>query len=399
MNRCLPTLTTSRTGVLMFAMTAAAVAGLVFLPTTSAIVLAQEAVETTSETGLQPVEFTPGAEGIQPISAPIGQSAFEPISADIQNLSEITGTSIELTAIPPRLGDDGSLAGDPGSTIQAQVRVRNNSGETITVDTLVEDFIIGEDGRTPIAVQEQPNSLWSLASWVQLGSTRNTVGPFGSAIIPVVIQVPDNALPGGRYAMIMHQPAVEGSEEVTGEVAGAAAVNQRVGTLVYFRVNGDIKENATIRNIRVPFLTELGPVPIQFDIENTSDIHIHPSVKITIRNLFGETKETIDVSSQNVFPYTTRTFETQWDRVWGFGRYTAMIDAAYGEQGKIAQAAVSFWLIPYKLILVILLVIVALIGIIVAIRRYLKHHNSVEEQHVMLLEDRIKQLEQELQRK
>lgn len=323
----------------------------------------------------------------------------EQAPAPVENLAEITGTSVELTAIPPRLGDDGSLAGDPGTAIQAQVRIRNNSSEAISVDTLVEDFIIGEDGITPVAVQEQPNSLWSLASWIQITNPRNTIPAFGSVTIPIIIQVPENALPGGRYAMIMHQPASQADAVVSGEIAGRTGISQRVGTLVYFRVNGDIKESATIRNITIPFLTEFGPVPIAFDIENMSDIHIRPNTTVTIKNMLGQTSEVLEVETKNVFPYTTRSFETTWDRVWGFGRYTAIISAAYGEQGKVAEATMSFWLIPYKLIIAIILVILALIGMLIAIRRHLAHRNSVENQHITLLEDRIQQLEQELQRK
>jgi len=326
------------------------------------------------------------------------QSPAEPASP-IENLAEITGTSIELTAIPPRLGDDGTLTGDPGTTIQAQVRVRNNSGESISVDTLVEDFIIGDDGVTPVAVDVQPNSLWSLASWIQVGNARNTIAPFGSATIPIIIQVPDTALPGGRYAMIMHQPASVADRDTSGETAGKTGISQRVGTLVYFRVNGEIKEAASIRNIKIPFLTEFGPVPISFEIENMSDIHIQPMSKITIKNMIGQTSEVLEVSTKNVFPYTSRSFETEWDRVWGFGRYTATIDASYGSQGKVAQAVFSFWLVPYKLIIAIFMVLIAVVGIVVAVRRHLMHRNSVENQHVTLLEDRIQQLEQELQRR
>jgi hypothetical protein len=318
--------------------------------------------------------------------------------ADEESL-EITATSVQLTAIPPRLGEDGTLSGDPGSVIQAEIRVRNESDQTITVDTLAEDFIIGEDGVTPIPVTDQTSSLWSLANWIQISNSRNTIPAYGSVTIPVIIRVPDDALPGGRYAQIMHQPVSQSQAVVSGEVAGRTGVNQRVGTLVYFRVNGDIKENATIRNIKIPFLTEFGPVPMAFDIENMSDIHIRPNTKITIKNMLGRTSEVIEVGTKNVFPYTTRSFETEWDRVWGFGRYTAVISAAYGEQGKVAEATMSFWLIPYKLIITIILVVIALIGILVAIRRHLAHRNSVENQHITLLEDRIQQLEQELQRK
>lgn len=337
---------------------------------------------------------------------PVLDAQAEPVNPEVppvSNLEEITESAtveeVAITAIPPRLGDDDSLRGDPGEAIQTQVRIRNNSGNPISVETIVEDFIIGEDGKTPIPVVAETNSLWSLAQWITLANPRNIVPAHDSITIPVIIQIPQDAKPGGRYAMIMHQPVDGGAATQTGEVAGRAAVSPRVGTLVYFRVNGDVTQNAAIRNINIPGLNEFGPVPISYEIENLSDIHIQPKTTVSIRNMLGQTVEQFEVDSRNIFPYTTRGFEAEWDRVWGFGRYTAEFAASYGDQGKVAMAQYSFWLIPYTLIMAVLIILLAMLGIFIAVRRHLEQRNSVENQHIDLLEDRIRQLEDELQKR
>lgn len=337
---------------------------------------------------------------------PVLDAQAEPVNPEVppvSNLEEITESAtleeVAIDAIPPRLGDDDSLRGDPGEAIQTQVRVRNNTGNPISVETIVEDFIIGEDGKTPIPVLAETNSLWSLAQWIRLANPRNIVPAHDSITIPVIIQIPQDAKPGGRYAMIMHQPVDGATASQTGEVAGRAAVSPRVGTLVYFRVNGDVTQNAAIRNINIPGLNEFGPVPISYEIENLSDIHIQPKTTVSIRNMLGQTVEQFEVDSRNIFPYTTRGFETEWDRVWGFGRYTAEFAASYGDQGKVAMAQYSFWLIPYTLIMAVLFILLALLGIFIAVRRHLEQRNSVENQHIDLLEDRIRQLEDELQKR
>ncbi len=337
---------------------------------------------------------------------PVLDAQAEPVNPEVppvSNLEEITESAtveeVAITAIPPRLGDDDSLRGDPGEAIQTQVRIRNNSGNPISVETIVEDFIIGEDGKTPIPVVAETNSLWSLAQWITLANPRNIVPAHDSITIPVIIQIPQDAKPGGRYAMIMHQPVDGGTASQTGEVAGRAAVSPRVGTLVYFRVNGDVTQNAAIRNINIPGLNEFGPVPISYEIENLSDIHIQPKTTVSIRNMLGQTVEQFEVDSRNIFPYTTRGFEAEWDRVWGFGRYTAEFAASYGDQGKVAMAQYSFWLIPYTLIMAVLIILLAMLGIFIAVRRHLEQRNSVENQHIDLLEDRIRQLEDELQKR
>jgi len=320
------------------------------------------------------------------------------VQAQVANLDEITRQEVGLTAIPPRMGDDGSLEVQPGELVQTEVRVRNTTSQVQTVRTVVEDFIIGEDGKTPIPVVGNEDSRWSLASWIEIPN-ETTLLPAGvSQTVPVFIRVPDDALPGGRYAMIMHQPI--GNDQVslsTTELGGQAAVNQRVGTLVYIRVAGEVHEEAHLRNISIPSFTEFGPVGISFDIENLSDIHVQPITQIRISNMFGTEVEEIKVEAQNVFPYSLRSFQTQWDRVWGYGRYTAQFLVVYGSEGETVAATYHFWLFPYKLVITLFVVLIALLGIFISIRRHLYHRNDVTSQHVSLLEDRIRQLENELQ--
>lgn len=313
---------------------------------------------------------------------------------------DVVSEGIGLTAIPPRLGDDGSLVAQPGETIQTEVRVRNTTDQTIIVNTSIEDFVIGNDGRTPVPVEEQTNSRWSLASWMQIQRQQFAVPANSFQTIPVVIRVPADALPGGRYAMIMHEPAAGEEGQVlpsTVQTGGKAAIQPRVGTIVYLTIAGDVTLNAQIRNIQIPNLSEYGPVPISFDIENLSDIHVTPSTTVTIRNMFGVEVERIEVESQNIFPYSIREFSTQWDRVWAFGRYTARVMSTYGDQGQTVSATEHFWVIPYTLILAILILLMVMIVLIIAIRRHMHHRNDVAQQHIELLEDRIRQLEDEMQ--
>lgn len=335
--------------------------------------------------------------GIVAILALVVWLAPSLVHAQVANIDEVSRPQTALMAIPPRLGDDGTLEADPGETIQTEVRLRNTTDQAVVAGSFIEDFVIGEDGKTPVPVLEQTNSRWSLAQWMRLGATEVRLAPHTTQTISVTITVPEDAHPGGRYAMIMHQPVrdadVLGGD---GQVQSSAGINQRVGTLVYLRVNGPVSEAASIRNLRIPTLTEFGPVPIQFEIENRSDIHIRPQTTIEIKNIWGRTVDTIVVETKNVFPSTQRLFETEWDRVWGFGRYTAHVTTVFGESSQVTSATAHFWLIPYTLILAILVVLIALTGIGVAIRRHLLHRSQDAEQHVELLEERIRQLEEEL---
>lgn len=299
---------------------------------------------------------------------------------------------LRLTAIPPRLGEDLSLKASPGQTIQTSVRVKNSSQSPQTFRTLVEDFLISEDGQNPIAVNQETPSQWSMSSWMTVTPPINSVAPNESATINVLIEVPADALPGGRYAMIMHEPIASGDPNfLSGSSAG---VSQRVGTLVYFLVDGVVNEEAYIKNVQINSFFENGPVPFSFEIDNRSDIHITPKVEAQILNMLGQTVETIAVEdSKNIFPYTSRMFDVEWKKAWGFGRYTVNLSASYGTSGQIARSAFSFWMFPIRIALAITVSFTFLLMLIIFVKNKVIKANKMKTQQIQMLEEKIKSME------
>jgi len=297
-----------------------------------------------------------------------------------------------LTAIPPRTE---VFSVKPGETVQTTIRVRNSSNVQQKVMTTAEDFYIDEDGKTPIPLPEKAAASirWSLAQWITLAPNSTTLAAGETSQINVVIEVPENAHPGGHYAMILHTPSADSGSTALVESDSISAVQQRVGTLVYLIVEGDIQENAFIRNVKMPSWVEFGPTPVEFDIDNQSDIHITPVTSVSVQNMFGKTVETLEVQSQNIFPQTKRLFSSQIEKVWGLGPYTATITAGYGTHGKVVSATTVFWMIPYRILLAIGVVLLALLGIVTAIRRYILHKKDLQTQQISILEERIREIE------
>lgn len=297
---------------------------------------------------------------------------------------------LRLTAIPPRLGEDYAIKALPGQTVQTSVRIKNTSLQPQTIQTLVEDFIIAEDGEQPVPVTEETSNQWSLASWVTLSPSVQVLEPNQTALVNVLIEVPEDALPGGRYAMIMHQPANELASE-----GAASGIAQRVGTLLYFLVDGPINQEAYITNIQIPSLVETGPIPMSFEIDNRSDIHIRPNTVIEIRNMFGQLSGVLEVEPKNVFPYTSREFTSEWERIWGFGKYTALVTTNYGTQGQITRAVATFWMVPIQLLLAGGVIFATTIVVIILIRRHLSHRNDEKIAEIQMLEQKVRELEQD----
>ena len=295
---------------------------------------------------------------------------------------------IALTAVPPRMGDDYTLRVAPGGTVQASIQVRNPTDEPITVETFMRDFIVGSDGQTPIAVDPDVNSRWAISQWTVASPTHSVIEPRQSANITLTITVPKEALPGGRYAMVLHKPVANGgASDSTG-----AQITAQVGTLLYVIVEGETTEQAAISNFKFDKnLFEMGPTPYSFSVDNNSSFHINPTNgKIVIRNMFGSVSDEISFEGANIFPSGSRDFTGQWNKTWGFGKYTAEITANYGLSNKVMTATTSFWIIPVRLILAMILIIVLVAVVLVSTRTKYSQMLEVEEEKVRKLDEKLK---------
>lgn len=298
---------------------------------------------------------------------------------------------VALTAIPPRLGDDGSISAKPGEKLQVQVRVKNISKSPIKITTSSHDFILSEDGQTPIAITDSVSNRWSLSNWLTVTPTQTIINSNQTVGMNVLIEVPNDALPGGHYAMIVHEPDYStSSDQSTQKNDSASVVSQRVGSLLYLVVEGPINEEAYIRDFTLPEFSEYGPVPFSFTVENNSDIHITPQMSIEIFNLFNQKVDEIAIESKNIFPLTAREFSGQWERIWGFGMYKAKLTMSFGSQGALVLAHKTFWLLPVRILLAIITLLVTVILLALAIKKHIAHRKSIESK-------RIEELEQELQ--
>ena len=321
------------------------------------------------------------------------------VFAQISDEEPTTISQTTLTAIPPKLGEDNTIMGAPGEVLQRTIQVKNTSNTSLNIISKAYDYTIDEDGETPIPVTDQDvSNRWSLASWVTVAPNLQTIQPNETKSIAVVIEIPEDALPGGHYAMILHQPttqAVGNPDEIVQESISASGISQRVGTLLYVKVEGDINESAFIRSFSFPNITEYGPVPFSFSIENQSDIHITPSLMMEIRDMFGRKVDQLPIEAENVFPLTERAFEGKWNKVWGTGRYTATLTMSYGTQGAVAIAKTSFWLFPVVLVVATILVLLVLLAVIISVRRHLIHRSTDQSSVIKELEKKIVELEKQ----
>ena len=268
---------------------------------------------------------------------------------------------------------------DPGETTQEIVKVRNVGDTARTFYPEVFDFKpLNETGTPEFIINAQDNSYaYSLSSWVKISTEGLKLAPNESAALNFTISVPADAEPGGKYAGILFgtsPPKVGGTQ---------IAISNKVGSLILVRVAGDAKESATVEEFSTPkdFL-ENGPVPFTVRVNNTGNVHVQPKGNIEIKNTFGKSVTTISVNEgdANVLPQSIRAFiDSEGDNLtWNpsgltIGKFTATLTMIYGDPAKNLTDTVSFWIVPWKILLVLLLgIIITILLLVLIVKKYNK---------------------------
>ncbi len=269
-----------------------------------------------------------------------------------------------LSAIPPRL--EITVKADGVAT--QIIKVRNESKVEKNIIITIEDFVVNDDIGTPTIISSTAeDNRWAASNWIQISPSSIKLKGGETKSLVLTVLPPANALPGGHYAMVIHSP----DNQVSITDSTGASIQTKVGTLVYVTIPGEIREEAIVKDFTAPKFSEFGPIDFQTTIQNLSDIHIKPAGNIEITNMFGLKTSNIPFNSQgiNVFPGKTRDFENQLAKKWLFGRYKAELNAVYGTSGGVATAAIFFWVIPWRLLILIGTAIVIIIVIILSLKK------------------------------
>jgi len=305
-------------------------------------------------------------------------------SALFIGVSQTSAQDISIVVSPPRT--DFNIK--PGETLQKTIKVTNSSPTELILGAQVIDFIVMDDAGTPIKVTEEASGRFLASPWFTLDQTELVIAPKETAQITAIITAPKNALPGGHYAGIYFQP-----KERRGEKKTISYTNAQVGSLFGLTVAGDINYDAVIKDFSTKSnLNEFGPIDFSLSLENQSDTHISPDSSIKIYDMFGRELETLKLDQLNIFPFTQRSQTAKWSQVWGFGQYKATATVAYGP-GLTTSRDLTFWIIPYRLIAAILVILLVLLASIISIRRHIAHRLDSRDETIDELKRKIAEME------
>lgn len=297
----------------------------------------------------------------------------------------IHAQDISIVVSPPRF----DIEAKPGEIIQKTIKITNNdSDRELIIKAFPVDFIVQDNLGTPIKVSQSASGRYLASPWFTLEKSEFTISPKQTEQIVVLITVPKDALPGGHYAGVFFEPVQSKGSKMTVSYTSA-----QVGSLFGITVPGDIKYDALIKHFTTKAkLSEFGPIEFSAEIENQSDTHIRPTAKITVHDMIGRKLVDLPLSELNIFPFTSRKIDGTWETVWGLGRYTATLSVAYGP-GLVTTRTLYFWIMPYRLIAAILVILLVILALYIVIRRHLKSREDHRDDEIENLKRKIIEME------
>lgn len=291
-----------------------------------------------------------------------------------------------MTISPVRL----EISGDPGATVGGSFKVINDESEEKTLYTVFQNFeAMGETGSPSFVTAKE-----GLATWIN-APEQIKVAPGETKIVDFSVTVPADAEPGGYFAAIFlgTNPPAENPNQLS--------IGARIGTLLLFRVSGDVEEGASLLEFGTKdakkWFSAL-PINYYYRFQNTGADRVMPKGELVITNTFGmETKtQNANPVQGNVLPKSIRRFELWWQKhseeasakpqpenlgffssvkyQWNnfaFGRYVAHLDLKYGSTDETVSSTFAVFVFPWQLLVTELLGLAIIIFILrFAIKRY-----------------------------
>jgi len=272
------------------------------------------------------------------------------------------------------------MTASPGQEWESVIRVINSNPYDIKVFADAVNFAPqGESGQSrflPIIAGEAAGQ--TLAEWIKVQEGDLIIPAEQTLEVPFTITVPEDAPPGGHFAAVLI-----GTKSLTNTPeALQLETSQVVTSLVFLRVTGDVVESGSIREFRsTKRIAETPKMDFELRFENKGNVHVLPQGEIKIFNMWGQERGVIPVNRQtlfgNVLPEQIRKYSFTWTGDWSvadMGRYTAVATLAYGvDQRQFDDSETSFWVIPWKIAGIILLVLFGFISLVTwAIKLYIR---------------------------
>jgi hypothetical protein len=281
---------------------------------------------------------------------------------------------------------------EPGETYSGEFTVWNLEESATTYYIYVSSFrqIQNQPGSAIyLSKEEDAKNPYSASSWITVNETSLDLIPNRNVTVDYIITVPQEVTPGEYSAEIYFSSEEETQENVTATFSVLSS-----GIPILITIGDDYAESAEILDFYS--LKKIYEKPnfttIITRIQNLGDTHITPKGDIIFTNIFKKEVGRIpfNAQDQSILRDNSGTYESNWDlekyinnKQIALGPITASTQIYYRHNNpgfSVLDATTTFWIIPWKLIIVILLAIIV-IYVTLTVRKKRKNSSISSNYH------------------
>jgi len=249
----------------------------------------------------------------------------------------------------------------PGQAVTDAVAVTNHATEVLRLDLYANDAFTTADGGFDLLPRaDEPVDA---GTWITLAAETLEVAPGATAVVPVTISVPADAEPGDHVGGVVATLVTTSSDGASQQVA----VEHRVGTRVYLRVDGPLEPRLEISALDVRHHGSLSPVSagsvdVAYTVTNIGNIRLSGRQEVRVTGPFGtELGRVVLPDLPELLPGAAIEQRTSVSGISPLGRLTGEVTVTPVDlDGEVepepTTASASTWAVPWIQLLVLGLV-------------------------------------------
>ena len=274
----------------------------------------------------------------------------------------------------------------PGVAQTATLTIRNLSNHSETLIPKLNAFTVGENTTDVKLLDSAPAEL---TDWISFGQPSVKIAAGSSQQLDVRYNTPKNV--GFSYSVAITLNRADDSTQQSG-------AHYKASVAVFNLINidrPDAKRELTITSFSADKSTyEFLPATFKLTVKNTGNVIVQPSGNIFVQRGFNSNKPlaaiALNPGGGYILPGSSRTLESSWSKGfpnyvtekddngktskhlnWDwkhigdlrFGKYTAKVVLVYndGRRDVPLTSSDSFWVIPWRVIFFVILILVILV--------------------------------------
>lgn len=253
----------------------------------------------------------------------------------------------------------------PGQSLEFMLKLTDYSDRSMTVGLDAEEFNVVD--------QQYDYSFDSgsdMSKWVTFDINNVQLEPEKSKLIHYTVKVPSDAEPGGKYISLF---ATSDVQTAPGEIR----TKQRVASLLYVTVKGDVTRTGSLKSLTPPFIFD-GYQPWRMAVTNNGTAHFRSNYTVSVKNIFDGHEVASRSGSALVLPHTTRAISASMPTLKYVGLYRVVYTVGLGDTSAAKREYYLVFLPKQAYFPLISLTAIAISGLSYAVWKIIRRKKSTD---------------------